>query len=152
MAIYGRSRKGPGCADDALLDRAIRSWKAAAIVEAEGHLSQATRAAVIEAAINTAPARPSPKAWLAVGFGAVFTVTLGVLLLGGGGESGRPLTIQAEKAGSEVVFTISNGHRAHRVIKSTDAERISAGMATVEDGRFRDLSESGPVLVFYRVD
>lgn len=102
--------------------------------------------------MNPAPALPPQKAWLVAGFGAVVTITLGVVFLGGGGERGRPVNIQAAKAGHEVVFTISNGHRAHRVIKSTDVERFGAGRVAVEGGRFRDLAESGPVLVYYKVD
>ena len=138
--------------NDAQLDRAIRCLNEAGEVEAPQRLSPAVRAAIIEAAMTPAPVPPPQKAWLVAGFGAVFTVTAALLVLGGGGELNRPLKIQAVKAGTEVVFTISNGHRAHRVIKSTDAERLSAAAMTVEDGRFVDLAESGPVLVFYKID
>jgi hypothetical protein len=31
-------------------------------------------------------------------------------------------------------------------------ERLSAAAMTVEDGRFSDAAESGPVLVFYKID
>ena len=149
MATFGRSQDR---ANDALLDRAIRCLRETATVEVPEQLSPAIRAAVIEAAMNPAPAQPPQKAWFVAGFGAFFTVTVALLVLGGGGELSRPLTIQAAKAGSEVVFTISNGHRAHRIIKSTDVERLNAVAVTVEDGRFRDLAESGPVLVFYKID
>jgi hypothetical protein len=145
MAIIGN-------ADDGLLDRAIRSLKATAALEVQESLSQGTRAAVIEASMNVTPSTNPRNAWFVTGLGAVLTITLGMLLVGGGGEIGRPLNIQAAKAGHEVVFTISNGQRAHRVIKSTDVERFGAGQVAVEGGRFRDLTESGPVLVFYRVD
>jgi len=149
MATFGRTQEP---ATDALLDRAIRSIHTAAVVEAPERLSPAVRAAIIEAAMTPMPAQPPQKAWLVGAFGAVFTVTAALLVLGGGDELNRPLKIQAAKAGSEVVFTISNGKRVHRVIKSTDVERFSAAAMTVEDGRFVDRAESGPVLVFYKID
>lgn len=155
MKIFGRNR-----AADSLLDEAVQAARKAA-TRGTGTLSDDTRAAILEGAFrNAAPAEPLPalfvptwKAAMATGFMVVLG-TAGLMLpsLTGSGDHGSTPRLVAFKDGAEVVFEIRNGDRPHQVRKSTDAERFRAGAVTVEDGRFRDLAESGPVLVFYRVD
>jgi len=64
-----------------------------------------------------------------------------------------PLTVRAAKNGDEVVFTIANGGRAHRVFKSSVPTNFDPSTAvTVRDGSFRDSADDGSDLVFYRID
>jgi hypothetical protein len=61
--------------------------------------------------------------------------------------------VGAEKLDGAVVFTIADGRGPHRVVRSTDAARFNgAASQRVRDGRFLDQANSGPVVVFYRID
>ena len=65
---------------------------------------------------------------------------------------GSPAKIAASKDDVNVVFTIADGRKHHRVFKSTDPARFGAKEVPVVGGRFSDRSENGLELVFYRVD
>jgi predicted class III extradiol MEMO1 family dioxygenase len=61
--------------------------------------------------------------------------------------------VAASKTGSEIVFEVADGKGPHTVIKSTDPSHFNPAAATlVEDGRYADRTNSGPVIVYYRVD
>ncbi len=64
-----------------------------------------------------------------------------------------PEFVGATKIGEEVMFTIRDGLGRHSVVRSTDAAQFNeAGAKRVVDGRFLDRTNSGPVVVFYRID
>ena len=61
--------------------------------------------------------------------------------------------IFASKTAGEVVFTIANGDRAHKVYLSTAPDRFDNAPALMtRDGAFRDRLSEGPDLVYYRID
>lgn len=65
----------------------------------------------------------------------------------------NPMFVAAMKYGSEVVFEVADGKGPHTVVKSTNPASFNPAAGTVtEDGRYADLAESGPVIVFYRID
>ena len=145
------------------LDRAIRDWRGQG---SEEQLAAPTRARILEAVTeraahggSTAPLIPLflPVRRLALAAGLPALVL--ALALGYGariaenpGEFGEPRLIATKQAG-EVVFIIANGGRPHRVYRSTDPARLGTEAAfTATDGSFRDRLDSGPDLVFYRID
>lgn len=155
MNIFRRDRAG-----DEHLDEAIRAARSAAARRSDS-LSQDARSRILDRSYREATANeplpavfvPTWKAAMATGFMIVLgTAGLVVPFVSPGNDLGATPRLIAYKDGPEVVFEIRNGDRPHEVRKSTDAERFRAGAVTVENGRFRDLAESGPVLVFYRVD
>ena len=61
--------------------------------------------------------------------------------------------IFASKTDGEVIFTIANGERAHKVYLSTDPDGFGTVPTMVtRDGAFHDSLSEGPDLVFYRID
>jgi hypothetical protein len=64
----------------------------------------------------------------------------------------RPM-VQAMKVDGQVVFTIANGSRTHRVYRSTTPDRFDlSAPVDVTDGVYRDGIDRGENLVFYRID
>ena len=104
----------------------------------------------------------SPLArWAA--FGAVPVVASAVvaswlLFAGPGAVPTAPeiadVSVSALKVGDRVVFTIGNGGRSHRVVRTSSPASISGPGETmaVEDGTFSDCLQDGSDLVFYRID
>ena len=145
---------------ESILDRAIDALRESG---AEGAgLSGVTRGKIVQAAWaeasdRAAAYRPTfqPLRWLAVG-GVIPVVLLVVAsMLPHESDLGRrgPAFVGAEKIGGAVVFTIADGRDPHRVVKSTDAARFNqAAFQNVTEGRFLDRANSGPVVVFYRID
>ena len=140
---------------DRNLENAIQSLKTELRAEV---LSDRSRARVFDEVRR-------PLGWLeAVGFyfphaRVAAAITMPVALTAGlllslpiSNGPGRHPKILAHKDNENVVFTVSNGHRDHRVFKSTDPTRF--GVKEVDDvgGRFSDRANNGIELVFYRVD
>jgi len=65
----------------------------------------------------------------------------------------HPASIAVSKQGDQVLFTIRNGDRAHRVVRSSQPDRFdgSEGVA-VTDGSYAEGLSDGSDLVFYRID
>ena len=64
-----------------------------------------------------------------------------------------PASVQVAKVGDRVVFTIANGGRDHVIVRSQRADRFDpSGAASVTTGSFVDRLDSGPDVVFYRID
>ncbi len=144
-----------------VLDAALSQWKATR--RTSPGLSAATRGEILSVALASRPEasayRPLlgiiPQRLLA---GAVpMVAAVAVLLLFAermGDPSLRsPLTVRAAKSGDDVVFTIANGGRPHRVVKSTVPTRFDPSDAvTVRGGAYRDTVVDSAGLVFYRID
>ena len=96
----------------------------------------------------------SPRSWLpALVMAPVLVAALVALDVNTGGKLGGAEFVSATKSGSEVVFEVADGSGPHTVIKSTSPVRFNPAAATVvEDGRYADLAQSGPVIVYYRID
>jgi hypothetical protein len=64
-----------------------------------------------------------------------------------------PTSVEASKVGDRVVFTIANGGRQHRIVKSDRPDRFE-GDSGVEaaNGSYVDRLDSGADVVFYRID
>ena len=61
--------------------------------------------------------------------------------------------VGASRTVESVYFRIQDGPGPHTVTKSTDPARFNPEAATVvADGVFADRAQSGPVIVFYRID
>ena len=145
---------------EGFLDRAIDALRESG-TEGSG-LSDVTRAKIVQAAWaeasdRAAAYRPTfqPLRWLTIA-GVVPVVLLVVgSMVPREADLGRrgPAFVGAEKIGGAVVFTIADGRGPHRVVKSTDAARFNqAASQRVTESRFLDRANSGPVVVFYRID
>jgi len=144
-----------------VLEQALSQWKSAS--KSLPGFAAATRGEILRAALESSPEKASYRPLLgiiprrilaglipALAAGAVL-VLLGEQLAGG--TQGRPLTIRAAKSGEDVVFTIANGGRPHRVLKSTIPGRFDPSTAvTVRDGAYRDAADDGSGLVLYRIE
>jgi hypothetical protein len=138
------------------LNDAIRSLKSNLRSEA---LSEASRARIFDAARQPlgrfeALAFLFPQARTvaaALAFPLVLTMAL-LLSLPSPIAPGRQAKIVATKNGENVVFTVANGHKEHRVFKSTDPTRFGVKEVPEVGGRFSDRADNGVELVFYRVD
>ncbi len=143
---------------DGMLDRAIEALRSDS--SESDALSHAVRARIVQAAwseASEAAARPGfhPMRWLAIA--GVVPVVLAVVLsmIPHGVETARrgPQFVGVQKVGGEVVFTIGDGSGPHQVLRSTDAASFNRrGGQRIADGRYLDRANSGPVVVFYRVD
>lgn len=94
---------------------------------------------------------PQARVAAAVAFPLVLTLAL-LLSLPGSIAPGRQPKIVAYKDSGNVVFTVANGHKDHRVFKSTDPTRFGVKEVPGVGGRFSDRADNGIDLVFYRVD
>jgi len=77
----------------------------------------------------------------------LLSLMLGYLMIPA--ERGGTLTVT--KRGDQVIFSISNGHQSHRVYRSDNPTRFDTVYTTTARA-FTDQLQSGPDLVFYRVD
>lgn len=146
--------------DSSRLDEAIRAFRSTrGTVET---LFPATRARIVETAWNETKSRAEsgfrpafrPARWFA---GLAAASLVGVLsisiLVHRDGRQDRPFTVQAEKVGDEVVFTIANGNRAHSVRKATHPALLERAEAQrIRNGRFSDSASEEAGIVFYRID
>ncbi len=146
--------------DDDPLRRAARGLRSA---DAGARLSRATRAAIVERA--TVPAREeSPKftslfvpmrrlAWLGTVPAVLVAVLIATLPHAPERRASNGPRLEAAKQGGEIVFTIANGKAVHTVVRSDVPYRFDESRAErVRDRTFRDSAESGPALVFYKID
>lgn len=147
--------------DSDLLQRAIAESRES--LESEADLSPAARAKILRAAYESrseaAAYRPLlgliPRKLLAGAFPVLAAAVVVLFLADRGGDpaNARHLTVRAAKTGDEVVFTIANGHSSHVVYKSSQPNRFDpATGVSVRDGAFRDTTDDGSGLVFYRID
>ena len=154
-------RQSPVRNSDDVLERALSQWKSAR--GPVSGLSPATRGEILRTALESRPEKASYRPLLGIIprrilSGAIPALALGAVLVlvgerMGGGSHARPLSIRAAKNGDDVVFTIANGGRPHRVLKSTVPTRFDPTTAvTVRDGAYRDATDDGSGLVFYRID
>jgi hypothetical protein len=141
-----------------ILDRAVAAWREQSQRDSAGEaLSAGARRRIAEAAWTEGREfRPLfvPSRWIrwatAVPAVAVTVATLGVLVDRPGHQA---QFVGAEKNGDEVVFEIADGRGPHTVVKSTDPARFNpAASATTQDGQYSDRVNTGPVLVFYKLD
>jgi hypothetical protein len=139
------------------LDQAISALRKS--VEAEDILPAASRARIASACWNdqqAAPFRPTlgRRIWLAtltltplalvIAFGFLDNPRVGPEMAG---------FVGASRAGEAVFFRIQDGPGPHTVTKSTDPSRFNPAASTVvADGLYADRAQSGPVIVFYRID
>lgn len=146
--------------DSSRLDEAIRAFRTSR--ETAETLSPQTRATIVETSWNEAKSRTEsgfrpafrPARWLA---GLAAASIVGVLsisiLVHREAVQDRPFTVQAEKVGDEVVFTIANGNRAHSVRKATHPALLDRAEAQkIRNGRFSDSASEEAGIVFYRID
>jgi hypothetical protein len=156
----GWLRKKTPIEADSTVDAAIASWRQAGRgTETLSPSSRADLFARVSAGgpelSGTATLFPPVRRWaLAAGIPLVLTCGL-AWLAEREGESPRPgLRIQATKQGEDVVFTIADGRRVHRVVRSETPERFDSESAVRvrSGGSFRDDAETGADLVFYRID
>jgi hypothetical protein len=61
-------------------------------------------------------------------------------------------TLRAEKQDGDVVFVIANSGHSHEVSRSTAPHGGSSDRFLATTGVFRDSLDSGPDLVYYRID
>jgi len=139
---------------DALRERGVQSS-----VLSDGMRAKIVQAAWAEASDRADSFRPvfHPMRWLVVAgvVPVVLVVVASILPIPRDGSASRPgpAFVGAEKVGGTVVFTIADGRDPHHVVKSTDAARFNqAASQGVAHGRFLDRVNSGPVVVFYRID
>jgi len=148
----------------ALLDNAIDALKESGANGAS--LSDTVRARIVQTSWNESTERASarrplrqPLRWMAIGgvvpVAVMVVASLVFLPLNRELEPSKaaPSFAGAQKVGGAVVFTIADGRDPHRVVRSTDPARFNdAAAQSVTDGRFLDRVNSGPVVVFYRID
>ena len=144
--------------NDGLLDDAVRALRDSARNDA-ATLSSSARGAILERSVrafdpaDATPFRTTPLWKPATAAAALVVLTAAMIVVSPfRGPSSRPVELIASKQGDQIVFEIRDGRGPHQVRKSTDAANFRARPVTVEDGRFHDRAESGPVLVFYKVD
>jgi hypothetical protein len=143
-----------------VVDRAIREWRGAR--EDDPRLQAATRTRIVEAAYEARTEASGYRPLLSripmrILAGAVpaLAATVVILLFAErtGDPSVRPVSVRATKSGDEIVFTIANGRRAHKVYKSSVPNNFDPQSGVVvRDGAFRDAMDDGSGLVFYRID
>jgi hypothetical protein len=149
---------------DRFLDSAIDALRESERDAASCGLSDVTRAKIVQAAWAEATDRAEtshsvfqPMRWLAVAgvVPVVLMVIASILPLPREGAVSRrgPAFVGAQKVGDDVVFTIVDGRARHSVVKSTDPARFNHGASqSVNKGRYLDRVNSGPVVVYYRID
>jgi hypothetical protein len=94
-----------------------------------------------------------PRYWLSAA--AIAPVLVAVVVAVGVPTADRQdaMFVGASKTGDLVVFDVADGPGPHVVLKSTDPRRFNPAAATVvEDKHYADLAQSGPVIVYYRID
>ena len=141
-----------------ILNDAVRALRADRVSE---ELAPSVRAGIIEQALHPSstpePLRtlfvPTWKIALTMGFSFALTAGLAAgTWLAGPVRPEQGVTLVASKVGDRVVFDVLDGNGTHQVTKSMDVTDFQARPVTIEGGRFQDLIQSGPVLVFYKVD
>lgn len=140
-----------------LLDSAIAQLKEAT---SRDSLSDGARARIVAEAWNQHQDRPEafepstrPARW--VGWMAALPIAASVLvaLAPEQDKTSGPRFAQVEKVGDEVVFHVVNGNTEHTVTRSTDPSSFNPkAEQQVADGRYSDRANSGPVVVFYKLD
>ena len=140
-----------------LLDSAIAELREATSRES---LSDESRARIVAEAWRQQQERPDafepstrPARW--VGWMAALPIAASVLvaLAPEQEKSAGPRFAQVEKVGDEVVFHIANGGTEHTVTRSTDPSSFNPkAEREVANGRYSDRANSGPVVVFYKLD
>ena len=156
MSVWSRLFGSQASSDpsDQILDRALAELRATDEVE---QLSAKSRAFIVDELLsgNGAPAPSGLRGGVRLALAAVPVVLAGVLLvsIGDGWRSSGPDWVKVEKVDGEVVFTLADSSRSHRVLASTDARRFAGAreLRTV-DGEIQVDPENEPKLVFYRVD
>lgn len=143
-------------AADVFLSRALEASRRSA---GPCGISAAGRDRVLTEATGRDSLRPFPALFTPwarlVAAGVLPLLVVGALLAVVGPPSPQPegVTVETDKAGDFVVFTIANGDRVHYVTKSTRPDRFDRSTAIpVRDGEFLDRADSGQELVFYRID
>jgi len=141
-----------------ILDRAVAAWKRNEAQQiAEESLPAETRRRIASTVWNEGREfQPLfvPSRWLrwAAAVPAAL-VTLATLVVLADRPGHQAEFVGAEKNGDEVVFQIADGRGPHTVVKSTDPALFNPrASATVQDGQYSDRVNSGPVLVFYKLD
>ena len=143
-----------------VLDQAIAEWRQVSLpeetfsAEARSRILQAAFAASLDVAGSPSGFRPVLRR---VVLGVIPVLAVAVVLLfsdrAGDPSKQAPVRVGAMKNGSEVVFTIANGHRSHSVYKSSVPNKFDhASALQIRDGAFRDAVEDGLGLVFYRIE
>jgi hypothetical protein len=143
------------------VDRALTAWRHGKREQKET-LSGPARSALfarVSSAQGVAPAGfalfPPLRRW-ALAAGIPLALTLGLAWLGqkGGVMERSETRIQASKQGEEVVFTIADGRRQHQVLRSDSPKQFdrTSAIQVRNGGSFRQDADSGPDLVFYRID
>jgi len=143
------------------LDDAILAYRSFA--HPDDRLPDEARAEIVRAA--TRPDRESPRLpQLFVPWGRWATVAAALLpaaiLAGVLGwptmeppQPVEPGTLKVSKKGDQVVFTIANGDREHRVQVSDRPDRFDrSGEVRLAGGEYVDQLEQGSSIVFYRID
>ena len=140
-----------------MLDRAIAQLRNPATGES---LSDEGRARIVAAAWRQHQDRPDafapstrPPRW--VGWLAALPIAASVLvaLAPEQEQSSGARFAGVEKVGDRVVFHIADGDANPTVTRSTDPSRFNPkAEQQVADGRYSDRADSGPVVVFYKLD
>lgn len=154
MKSWFGNRTGPE--RDPLLDAAVEALRAETGAD---RISDSGRSQLYAAMRETeAPATfvsllAKGYRWATVGAVPVLVLVAVVVLAGRQRPAHETVRLQVVKVGAEVVFTIANGARPHKVHKSSiPSEFDSAAEVRVEDGRFTDGVTAGADIVFYRID
>jgi hypothetical protein len=140
-----------------VLDSAIAELRQATSRES---LSEAGRARIVAEAWRQQQDQPGafepstrPARW--VGWMAAFPIAASVLVALAP-DRDAPSTARfarVDKVGDEVVFHVANGNADHKVTRSTDPSSFNPkAEQDVSDGRYSDRANSGPVVVFYKLD
>ena len=138
-----------------ILDKSVEGLKAES---SSGVLSESARALIFDDMRRPvgrfeALAFLFPHVRVATALAFPLVLTLGLLLsLPSSIAPGRQPKIAAYKDNGNVVFTVANGHKEHKVFKSTDPTRFGVKEVQQVRGRFADSADNGIELVFYRVD
>lgn len=140
-----------------LLDRAIAELRDVTSGET---LSEPSRARIVAEAWRQHQDAPDafepstrPARW--VGWMAALPIAASVLVALAPEQDAThgPRFSGVEKVGDQVVFHIANGGTEHTVTRSTDPTRFNPrAEQTVAEGRYSDRVNSGPVVVFYKLD
>lgn len=99
---------------------------------------------------------PPSRLWLASGLpvllaAALFAVVHRPVVEAPPLPSGAPASVLAAKVGDRVEFTIANGHRSHRVYRSTAPDGFREGVK-VTDGSYAERLDDGSSIVYFRID
>jgi len=157
--LTGPKSSDEGSTSPTRLDRLVGAARAAS----HDRLSAETRDRVINQALRQStedealPALFTPTRRLVVA--GVLPLLLAVaLVIGIGPQNGSIVpsgstSVEVSKKGDQVLFTIANGKRVHRVVRSSEPNRFDgASGVSVTDGAYSEGLSDNQDLVFYRID